>query len=501
MWLPNWPTLRLKAGQDGPDKPFATVETRQNRRLLTAVCPQAADAGLAEGMTLAQARAILPTLEVAEADPAGDAAGLAALAAWAERYSPLTAADPPDGLWLDIAGCAHFFGGEAALLSDLATRLSKRGLSPRMAVADAAGAAWALARAATRSACTVLPAGAEKAALDVLPVALLRLEPRTVAGLRRVGLKSVGELARQPRGEITARFGPLPMQRLDQAYGTAAEAIAWRRPPAPWEERLAFAEPIGTPESLAQAIDTLARRLCSRLEAEVAGAHRFTASFLRVDNERPSAEVAFSLPARDPAALLKLFTEKLPGINPGFGVDAVILAAEGVAKLRPPQRLLADLANPVRADLAASVDALANRLGGDRLWRDAPHASHVPERAVHRLPPLAPCPAWEHDPDVERPIRLFSRPEPIEATAPVPDDPPILFRWRGAVHRVRAASGPERIAAEWWRGQGEGTREPADLVRDYYRVEDSAGARFWLFRTGRHAGAPGTGWFLHGLFG
>jgi len=498
VWLPNWPTLRLKAGQDGPDKAFAAVETRQNRRLLTAVCPEAAAAGLAEGMTLAQARAILPTLEVAEADPASDAAGLAVLAAWAERYSPLTAADPPDGLWLDIAGCAHFFGGEAALLADLATRLSKRRLSPRMAVADTAGAAWALARAATRDAQTVLAAAAQKIALDVLPVALLRLDPRTVAGLRRVGLKSVGELARQPRGEITARFGPLPMQRLDQAIGRAAEAIAWPRPPAPWEERLAFAEPIGTPESLAQAIDTLARRLCARLEGDVAGAHRFTASFLRVDNERPMAEVAFSLPTRDPAALVKLLAEKLPTIDPGFGIDAVVLAADGVAKLRPPQRLLADLANPARADLAASVDALANRLGGDRLWRDAPFASHVPERAVRRLPPLAPCPAWEHDPDVERPIRLFPRPEPIEATAPVPDDPPILFRWRGALHRVRAASGPERIAAEWWRRTPDSERAEEDHIRDYYRVEDSGGARFWIFRIGLE-GIPK--WYVHGLFG
>jgi protein ImuB len=174
-----------------------------------------------------------------------------------------------------------------------------------------------------------------------------------------------------------------------------------------------------------------------------------------------------------------------------------VLEAGEVAPLVPPQHALSEIGAAARPDLAASIDALANRLGPTRLWRAAPQDSHVPERSVRRVPPLAPYPAWQVDPSVERPLRLLRRPEPIEATAPVPDDPPIMFRWRGALHRVRAASGPERIAAEWWRRTPDDSRPESDQIRDYYRVEDTDGARFWIFR----AGLQGTPrWFLHGLF-
>ena len=100
------------------------------------------------------------------------------------------------------------------------------------------------------------------------------------------------------------------------------------------------------------------------------------------------------------------------------------------------------------------------------------------------------------DADLPRPVRLFRRPEPIEVTAPLPDDPPILFRWRGRLHRVRLAEGPERIGSEWWRRRIETVS--TDQIRDYYRVEDEGGARYWVFRAG-----PGgsTKWWLHGVFG
>jgi protein ImuB len=474
------------------------VETVRGLRRLAAVCPHAAALGLSPGQALAEARAICPELEVVDDDPEADRVALAALAAWCERFSPLAAADPPDGIFVDITGCAHLFGDEAALASDLAARLERNALACRVAIAGTPGAAWALARSATaRDTCTILPPGAEKAALAVLPVALLRLDGRTVAGLRRLGLKSIGELARQPRSEIAGRFGPLPMLRLDQAHGAAAEAIAWPRPPAPWAERLAFAEPIGTPEDFARALAVLAQRLCARLEAAQRGGHRFTTVFFRVDDQRPQITIATARPVHDAGYIAKLLGEKLEKIDPGFGVDAMVLEADETALLVPPQRALAEFGAPPPPDLAVTLDTLANRLGAERLWRAAPHESHVPERSVRRAPPLAPCPAWASDPAMERPLRLLRRPEPIEATAPVPDDPPVLFRWRGALHRVRAASGPERIAAEWWRRTPDESRPESDLIRDYYRVEDTDGARFWIFRAGLQ-GMPR--WFLHGLF-
>ncbi len=497
--MPNWPLLRLRHPPDARDSPRATVETVRTVRRLAAVCPLAAAAGLAPEQTLAEARAICPGLIVLDAAPAADRAALASLAAWAERYTPLAAPDPPDGLILDITGCEHLFGGEVALAADLAARLERFALPHRLAIAGTPAAAWALARAVAPSGpVTRIRPGTEAAALAALPIALLRLDARMVAGLRRLGLRSIGELARQSRSGLAARFGPLPTLRLDHAFGRAEEPIAWPRLPQPWEARRAFAEPIGTPDDLARTLDQLTTDLCDRLAAGERGATSLVATFIRLDGAHPAIAVATALPSHDPQRLARLLREKLPAIDPGFGIDAAILAAETTAPLRPPQSSLGPLSLETTPPLAATIDTLANRLGPAALWRPAPCDSHIPERAATRLPPLAKAPAWELDPSAERPIRLFHRPEPIEATALVPDEPPIQFRWRGALHRVRAATGPERIAAEWWRRTPDDSQPETNRIRDYYRVEDSAGARFWLFRIGLD-GTPR--WFLHGLFG
>ncbi len=512
--------------------PLATVESVRGMRRLAATCPVAARFGLRPEQALAEARAMCPDLRVADADPDADGAALARLAAWCERYSPLAAVCAPDGVWLDITGCAHGFPrGEAELAQDLSGRLARAGLDGRMAVAGAAGAAWALARSPTADGdCTVVAEGGERAALERLPVELLRLDRGTVAGLRRVGLRSIGELARLPRGELAARYGAGVVLRLDQALGRAGEAINWPHPPAPWLERLDFAEPIATPDDLGRALDLLARRLCARLEARERGGRTFAARFFRLDGDVARIAAATARPVRDPAYVARLLRGKLDTLDPGFGVEAVSLAAEETAPFKVAQAGFGDLAVPEEGALATGVDELVNRLGTGRLWRAAPFASHIPERGVRRVPPLMPrrdVPEWLRDPSRPRPIRLFPTPEPIEAVAPVPDDPPILFRWRGTVRRVRAADGPERISPEWWRRPGgdaehddpRGT-SPDDPVRDYYCVEDTQGARFWIFRAGLigdgliGAGLIGDGfiddglaegrmprWFLHGLFG
>ncbi|MBV9735430.1 MAG: DNA polymerase Y family protein, partial [Acidisphaera sp.] len=330
--------------------PLATVETVRGVRRLAAVCERAEALGLTPGQTLAQARAVCPGLAVAEADPAADQAALAALARWCERFTPLAAADPPDGLWLDIAGCAHLFGdaddghGEAALAAALAARLAREGMPARMAVAGTAGAAWALARSVLNRAPgpVVLATGEEAAALAALSVAALRIEPRLAAGLGRMGLKTVGEVLRVPRAELAARFGGALLLRLDQARGTAEEAIAWPRPPVPWEERRAFAEPIATPEDLSRALAWLAGRLCRALAAKRLGGRRFLARFFRVDSAVPTIGVATALPVHDPGYLGKLLAERLETVDPGFGIEVVTLAAEAVAPVRPAQPDLLD---------------------------------------------------------------------------------------------------------------------------------------------------------------
>ncbi|MCL2428463.1 MAG: DNA polymerase Y family protein, partial [Alphaproteobacteria bacterium] len=443
-------------------------------RRIAAVGPDGPEAGLRPGQTLTDARAVCPGLVAYEADPAADAAALVALAAWCERYTPLAATDPPDGIWLDITGSAHLFGTEESLAGELAGRLAHRAAPCRVGIASTTGAAWALAHASFAPTLAIVPQGDERAALADVPVAGLRLDAVTLARLRRLGLRTVGALARLPRAEITARFGPLPVLRLDQAFGTVAEAIAWPHPPAPFAVRLAFAEPIGTQEALARALARLTDRLCRTLAEQDRGSHRLVARFFRVDGADQRIAVTTSRPARTPKHLTRLLEEQLERVDPGFGVEAIVLEAEETAPLGAPQTELLAAPDPGQT-VAETIDRLANRFGAARIWRAAPEESHVPERAVRAAPSLDAAPSWTAgspirsrigspagspicernestgDRGVLRPIRLLRRPEPIEVTAPVPDDPPILFRWRGSLHRIRAATGPERIGAEWWR--------------------------------------------------
>jgi protein ImuB len=502
VWLPHWPITRLSRGVSAsPDRPVVTIEAIRGVRHLAAVGVDGEAQGLSPGQTLTAARAVCPALVPIDADPVADEAALVSLAAWCERYTPMAAPDPPDGLWLDVTGCTAVFATEAELVQDLAARLERNAVPCRLAIAGTTGAAWALAHAGEDRA--VLAPGQEKAALTDLPVTSLRLDAGTVTGLRRLGLRTVRDLLRIPRAQITSRFGAQPMLRLDQALGAIEEVIDWPRPPIEWHERLAFAEPIGTPDDLARALSQLTERLCERLSEQDKGGRHFVARFFRVDEVVPRISVSTALPVRDAGYLLKLLREKLDSVDPGFGIEVIALEAETVAPLQAPQAQLIDIAAQDAADrLAGVVDTLTNRLGSNRVSRVAPYASHVPERAVQHIPPLTlKQPSWMNDPSAPRPIRLFRRPEEIEVIAPVPDDPPIRFSWRGVAHRVRAAAGPERIAAEWWRGRRSGKRPETDLIRDYYRVEDSDGARFWIFRAGLHAPDRTPRWYLHGLFG
>ena len=313
-----------------------------------------------------------------------------------------------------------------------------------------------------------MPSGDEAAAIATVPIETLRLEPASVAGLRRLGLKTIGALARLPRGELAARFGQAVLLRLDQAHGQVSETIAWPPPPIDWTEHERFAEPILTTEACLTVLDLLAARLCARLAAQRLGGRQFVATFQRVDGTLQQRAIATSLPVRDPAYLLRLLAERLDGLDPGFGIEAVSLAAPAIEASATEQQDFTRATPQGQQKLAQLIDALANRLSPHRLFRYAPRDSHIPERAVQTTSPLQTGIAWQDDPSAPRPIRLLSRPEPIEVTALLPDDPPMQFRWRGALHRVRAATGPERIAAEWWTIQEGGTR-------DYYQVEDAKG--------------------------
>jgi len=407
------------------------------------------------------------------------------------------AADRPDGLFLDITGVDHLWGGEAAMMADFAARLARNGLPIRAAVAGSQGAAWALAHFGPDRAL----AGEAMEALATLPVEALRAPDTDAAQLRRLGLRTIGTLAGLPRDQAGRRFGPEVMRRLDQALGVAPEALAFARPPNPWFARLAFAEPISAPEDLARVAGDIVERLCIRLEAEGRGARRFDLAFHRLDGVAEAVSVGLALPGRDAAAVTRLFLPLLERVDPGFGIEVVTLGARETAPCLARQPGLSPLPGDShdREALAPLVDRLANRLGEAAVWRAEAFPSHAPERAAARRPPLSAPTTGGWDRERPRPVRLFRRPELVEALAPVPDDPPLMFHWRGRAHRVRRAEGPERLGEEWWRRPWS-EADPAS-ARDYYQVEDETGARFWLFRDGPYGGPEPPRWWLHGLFG
>jgi protein ImuB len=379
---------------------------------------------------------------------------------------------------LDITGCAHLFGSEAGLIAAVAARLP----GARMAIADTAAAAWGLARY-----------GAE---LMELPVAALRLPPETSAKLRKIGVRKVGQLARLPRAGLVAGYGKEPALRLAQMLGEAPEIIRFIAAPPEWQEAEHYAEPIFTPAQLQAALARLVAKLCARLEDATLGATALTARFYRIDRVCPEIVLGFAAPCRDEVQIAKLLCEKLAQeIDPGFGIETIALEAAVVEKLALVQR---NIAGEI-PDYAPPLNTLLNRLGGAKIWRARPHQSYIPEYAVRRVPVNQKPAPWTK-PLHPRPVRLLARPEPITAIAPVPDDPPVQFTWNRQVHRVRHATGPERIARDWWAHPYDPTRPEDEKVRDYYAVENSDGARFWLFRAGLHEGVSAPRWYLHGFF-
>jgi protein ImuB len=491
--------------------PFVLAGRAGSRRVVAALDDAAARLSLRAGMPLARAQAMVPGLAVADADPASDAEGLRRLALWALRqFSPLAAADPPDGLVIDTTGADHLHGGEPAMLKLLVERLAAAGFAARAAAADTWGAAHAAARFAISPAgppTLVVPPGGTAPLLRRLPVAALRLEPDLVEGLRTLGLERIGDLMERPRAPLALRFGPQLASRLDQALGVAAEPVDPVREPDTVEARRNFGEPIAAAETIARNIATLAAALCAGLAEKGLGARRLDLVFQRVDGTPQAVRVGTARPVRDPGRLARLLGEKIATVDPGHGIEVMTLTATLAEPLAEGQ-IASPLAGEDEPDISGLIDVLANRLGPQRLYRFRPVASEVPERSVARVPPLAPADDGEASDsrgdsrdnwrgDWPRPPRLLARPEPIRTMALLPDHPPVWFEWRGERRRVRRADGPERIHAEWWKRDAE-----RDAVRDYFRVEDEAGGRYWIYRAGdgEHEETGSQGWFLHGIF-
>nr|WP_244421437.1 DNA polymerase Y family protein [Mesorhizobium alhagi] len=506
--------MRKRLGRfwrSGPkSSPLVISRQEKNSQCIAALDEQAEALRLKRGMGIADARAMYPSIEIIEAEPAADLRLLESLADWCDRYTPLVALDGVDGLFLDISGCAHLFGGEKALLNDLLARLFQQGFDVRAGLASTTGAAWAAARFSSGNG--ILPEGQEKHFMEPLPLSALRLDPGVRTGLESVGLRTVGSVMAASRAPLVRRFGAVLLVRLDQALGRIEEAISPRLPVASLSVERHFAEPIVLIEDIERLVLMLSAGLKRDLERRGEGARALELCLFRVDGAVSRVAVGASMPIREPHLIGKLFHERLAAletsIEVGYGFDLVRLSAFSTTLFETEQGDLTGETASNDEDIALFADRVRARLGRNTLLKPMLVESHLPERAAallafdemkpERVEPSrsggenlpASCNSFP-----ERPLRLFIRPEPIHVPmTEVPEGAPPHFHWRRALHRVARAEGPERIAPEWWRQESDAE------TRDYFRVEDSNGHRYWLYREGLY-GVPGSNprWYMQGF--
>ena len=454
--------------------------------------------GLRKGQGVTEARAMIPDVDVIEADPTADRAFIEGIADWCDRYTPLVSIEGEEGLFLDITGSAHLFGGEKALFDDVMLRLFQMGIAVRGAISSAPGLSSAVSRFGPSG--IVAPDRAEEM-LARLPVRALRLPEETIELLVKSGLKQVGDLIGQPRAPLARRFGPMLMLRLDQALGYEEEAISPRKPVAALSTERRLSEPIVDEENILFLLDRLGESLKRHLETRGEGGKLFELLLFRVDGRVFSIRAGTAMPVRDPARITALFRARLSAVHDdldaGYGFETLRL---NVLQAAPFVELQPDLRGRNREDetLADFIDQMTARFGPELITVPVLFQSHMPERAG-RLLPAADVARGDADPSfyqgMARPLRLLAHPEPVETTAEIPDGPPHSFRWRRSYFRVTRAEGPERIAAEWWI---DGESAPA---RDYFRIEDEGGRRYWLYREGLYERGPGMPrWFIQGVF-
>lgn len=495
--------------------PLVTSIRNGNRIEIAAACPQARRLGLVPGMALAQARAQVAGLDIRNADPEGDRAHLASLAiALARRWAPTVAIAGDDTLFLDLTGVAHLHGGEARMAARLRRMLARLGYTARIAIADTPGAAWALAHFHGDALCVP---GKHAEALAPLPIKALRIDAAAVELLHRLGVTQIAQLAAMPRAPLVRRFGARLAARLEQALGRLPEPLHPVIPPEPIAIAQRFAEPIATAEAIEHWLGTLVPRLVAVLAEKGLGASRVELIADRVDGVPQRIRIGLARPSRDGVHLLRLLVRRIEQVEPGYGIDIMTLHVRRALPLGD-EPVSERLDEEVAPDLAPLVDTLATRIGLDAMWRSRPVESDVPERSATRMEVLDPPtrggaraklddvhqldrnPAlhpWH--PEWPRPARLLRRPERLDhVLAELPDHAPRRFTWRGSPHRVVRADGPERVHGEWWRRQSE-----IHSVRDYFRVEDEQGRRYWLFRKGdgERAVTGDLSWYLHGVFG
>lgn len=470
--------------------PFVLASPDYGRMIVSAANRLAEKEGVFTGMAVADARAIIPSLEVLDDNPEYAGRLLHNLAKWFIRYTPAVSIDLPDGLILDITGCAHLWGSEKQYLTDIIKRLQTFGYNVQAAIADTVGTAWAIAHFKNSG---IIETGKQMEALQLLPAAALRIEMETAERLEKLGLRQISDFITIARPALRRRFGMQLLHRLDQALGNEEEWITTVLPMEPYQERLPCLEPIVTATGIEIALQKLLDALCERLQKEGKGLRAASFKGYRIDGKTVQIDIGTNRPSCNTKHLFKLFEIKIDSIEPALGIELFTLDAGKIETLPAVQEKIWDNADGLDAiNLSELLDRIEGKVGANHIRRFVPDEHYWPE---HSYKPAAyinekPQTAWRVD--RPRPVHLLLKPQPVDVTAPIPDYPPMMFRYKGKMHKIVKADGPERIEQEWWLQQGQ--------HRDYYTVEDEEGKRYWLFRSGHYDTAKSYQWFIHGFF-
>ena len=490
IWFPHLSIDWFELRQPQLKKiPFVLAVPDHGRKVITAANALARKNDIDKGMVLADARAVEPSLLYFDDKPDLIPKLLKAIANWCIRFTPRATMDAPEGIILDASGCTHLWGGDENYLNDILNRLKAKGYHAKAAIADTIGCAWAVARFGREM---VIEKNKHAEALFTLPPQALRIEETTVERLHKLGLQQIKNLVSIPHSSLRRRFGKLIVQRLNQAFGTEEEFITSIDPVEPYQERLPCLEPIYTPEGIEIALRRLLETICSRLTKEGKGIRTAQFKGFRIDNKIVSIDISTSRASTNMDHLFHLFQIKLSSFEPGLGIELFVLEVKVEDHIPLQERFWKEATALNNNTLSELIDRISSKIGANAIHRYLPDEHYWPERSFRQATSLTEEPITEWKTEKRRPLQILLQPEYLEVTAPIPDYPPMLFRYKGKLHKVIKADGPERIEQEWWLQEGE--------HRDYYSVEDEDGSRYWLFRSGHYDEQKKPEWYMHGFF-
>jgi protein ImuB len=471
-------------------KPFVVCVQSHGRMIVYAANAAAETNGVYIGMALADARAVCPGIEKADHSPGMEPKLLRRIAVWCIRFTPGAMVDGNDGVLLDATGCTHLWGGDGKYIDDIIQRLQAKGFTARAAVADTIGAAWAAARFGSHN---IIDVGEEVNALMPLPPEALRIHADTAARLHKLGLKQIKDLLSMPRTALRRRFGEEIILRLKQAFGNAPESFESVQPPAEFAQRLPCMYAVMRLEGIEIALQQTLEPLCDLVRKAGKGIRSLALICYRTDHTTTRVTIAVNTPTTNVQHLQKLFALKLGELAPEPGIKLFVLEATKTEDHSPAQEAFwkrsSGFYNKTFTEL---IDRLTMQFGAAAIHRYVPAQHYWPERSYTKAKTLHEQFTSTWNTDKRRPILLLPAPERIEVTAPVPDYPPMMFRYKNKLHKIIKADGPERIEQEWWLQTGQ--------HRDYYTVEDEEGCRYWLFRSGHYDANRTWSWWLHGFF-